>query len=247
MAVAVSVAPSAAADEVITGTAVTSGGNGSTTQDWTYSSPGLLGTGTLHTDFTIDFSTTPATTTGFPTLTRADGATLSGTGSGTVDISQVPYPVTTTFTMANGTGALAGVTAVIVLTGTSSGPGITGDVFTMSGSLSTQGAPPPTAQATAACDGEIGLILLSIQDESDETYDVYIDGFLVDQDVTDTGEEPFAYETPEAGTYPVDVYWIEGDVDILNAEVEVDCEPDDTDTPTAPQAEPAAVQPAFAG
>jgi hypothetical protein len=247
MALATSAVPSAAADEVITGTAVTSGGNGSTTQEWTYSSPGLLGTGTLHTDFTIDFSTSPATTTGVPVLTRADGATLSGTGSGTVDISQFPYPVTTTFTMTTGTGALAGATAVIVLTGTSGGPGVTGDVFTMSGSLSTQGSPQPTAEATAECEGDIGLIVLSIEDASDETYDVYIDGFLVDPDVTDTGAEPFVYETPEDGSYSVDVYWIEGDVDILDAQVAVACEPDGTSPPTAPQAEPVTAQPTLAG
>jgi hypothetical protein len=247
LALATSAVPSAAADEVITGTAVTSGGNGSTTQEWTYSSPGLLGTGTLHTDFTIDFSTTPATTTGVPVLTRADGATLSGTGSGTVDISQFPYPVTTTFTMANGTGALAGVTAVVVLTGTSGGPGVTGDVFTMSGSLTTQGAPQPTAEAFAACEGETGLIVLSIADQSQETYDVFIDGFLVDPEVTDTGGEPFVYETSEDGSYPVDVYWIEGDVDILNAQVDVDCQPDATTTPTAPQAEAVRAEPTFPG
>src|SRR6187402_1561857 len=73
MVVAATGYPASAADEVLTGTAVTSGGNGSTTQEWTYSSPGVLGSGTLHTDFTIDFSTTPATTTGIPVLTRSDG------------------------------------------------------------------------------------------------------------------------------------------------------------------------------
>ena len=131
--------PASAAVEAITGVAVTSGGgtnpDGTLFQNMTYTSSGLLGTGTLHTDFTIDFSTSPVTTSGFPVLTRSDGATLSGTGVSTVDLSQYPYAAHGTFTLANGTGALAGVTAVIELTGFSRGPEVIGDEQTMSGTV----------------------------------------------------------------------------------------------------------------
>lgn len=131
------IAPAAAATEAVTGTATTSGGNGSTTQDWVYSSPGLLGSGTIHNDFVLIFGQNPLRTEGTAVITRADGATLTATGTGTVDLSSYPYPVVANWTVTSGTGTLAGVTGEIVLSGTSRGPGMVGDVFTMSGTLTT--------------------------------------------------------------------------------------------------------------
>jgi hypothetical protein len=250
--VAASALPASAADEPITGTAVTSGGDGASFQDWTYSSPGLLGTGTIHSEFTIDFSTTPFTTSGFNVLTRSDGATLSGTGTGTVDISQSPFVVTTTSIMGNGTGALSGVTAVIVLTGTISGPGSTGDVFTMSGTVTTGGGGVPLVGVGPECDGDVGLIVVTISDDSDFTYDIFVDGELIDSDVPIDGEEDLVIEVPDDGSYFVEVDWVEAEATILNETVAVDCAPDETTTPTvpaspAPVAEAVVAQPEFTG
>ena len=52
------------------------------------------------------------------------------------------------FTVTSGTGTLAGVTGEIVLTGTSRGPGAVGDVFTMTGTLTT---PPPMPTGKDQC------------------------------------------------------------------------------------------------
>ena len=233
LVVAASALPASAADEPITGTAVTSGGDGASIQDWTYSSPGLLGTGTLHSEFTIDFTTSPLTTSGVNVLTRSDGATLSGTGTGTVDISQSPFVVTTTSIMGNGTGALEGVTAVIVLTGTVAGPGSTGDAFTMSGTVTTGGGGVPLVDVGTECDGAVGLIVLTIADDSDFTYDLFVDGELIDSDVAIDGEEELVIEVSEDGDYFVEVDWVEAEATILNETVTVECAPDPT-SPTAP-------------
>ena len=249
VAFAASVLPASAADEPITGTAVTSGGDGASFSDWTYSSPGVLGTGTLHTDFTIDFSTSPATTSGFPVLTRSDGATLSGTGSGTVDISQTPIAVTTTFTMSNGTGLLAGVTAVIVLTGTVSGAGSTGDEFTMSGTVTTPTqveGDVPVVEVGTECEGDVGVIIVIISDNNQYTYDLFIDGELIDSDVGIDGEEELVIEVLDDGDYLVEVDWIQDESTILNETVTVECAPDETTTP-APEAEAVVAEPGFTG
>jgi hypothetical protein len=141
-------APVDAATEQVTGTATTSGGNGITTTDFVYSSPGVLGSGTMHFDFTITFEPPGITTEGTGILTRSDGATLSGTETSTVDLSTTPFPVVIQFTVTSGTGALAGASGEIVFTGTSRGPGQVGDVFTMTGTLTT---PPPVPTDKDQC------------------------------------------------------------------------------------------------
>jgi hypothetical protein len=142
--------PVGAAAEPVTGTATTSGGNGFTTVDLVYSSPGVLGSGTMHFDFVI-IPGQPGvgfTTEGTGVLTRSDGATLTGTETSTVDLTTTPFPVVIHFTVTSGTGALAGTTGEIVLTGASRGPGAVGDVFTMTGTLTT---PPPVPTDKDQC------------------------------------------------------------------------------------------------
>jgi hypothetical protein len=134
-------APTEAATEVVTGTATTSGGNGITTTDFVYSSPGILGSGTMHFDFVLIPVPGGFRTQGTGVVTRSDGATLTGTETGTGDLTTSPFPVVIQFTVTAGTGALAGATGEIVLTGTSRGPGAIGDVFAMTGTLTT---PVPT-------------------------------------------------------------------------------------------------------
>jgi hypothetical protein len=134
--------PVGAATEPVTGTATTSGGNGFTTTDFVYSSPGILGLGTMHFDFVLIPDPPGLRTEGTGVLTRSDGATLTGTETSTVDLTTTPFPVVIRFTVTSGTGALAGTTGEIVLTGTSQGPGAVGDVFTMTGTLTTPPAVP---------------------------------------------------------------------------------------------------------
>jgi hypothetical protein len=133
-------APVGALTEPVTGTATTSGGNGFTTTDFVYTSPGVLGSGTMHFDFVLIPGPPGLRTEGTGVLTRSDGATLTGTETGTVDLTTTPFAVVIHFTVTSGTGALAGATGEIVLSGTSRGPGAVGDVFTMAGTLTT---PPP--------------------------------------------------------------------------------------------------------
>jgi hypothetical protein len=142
MMAAFMVAPAGAATEVVTGTATTSGGNGTTTQDFVYSSPGVLGSGTMHFDFVLIAEGGGFRFEGTGILTRSDGATLTGTETGTTSLSMFPFPVVSHFTVTSGTGALAGVSGEIVLTGASHGPGTVGDVFTMSGTLTTPARVP---------------------------------------------------------------------------------------------------------
>jgi hypothetical protein len=138
------IAPAEAATEVVTGTATTTGGNGFTTTDFVYSSPGILGSGTIHNDFVLIPEPPGFRLEGTGVFTRSDGATLSGTLSGTVDLSTTPVHVTGSFIPTSGTGGLAGVTGEIVTTGDPVGPpGSVGDVFTMSGTL-TIPSPVPT-------------------------------------------------------------------------------------------------------
>jgi hypothetical protein len=136
-------APAHAATEVVTGTATTSGGNGFTTTDFVYSSPGILSSGTIHNDFVLIPEPPGFRTEGTGVFTRSDGATLTGTTTGAVDLSRFPFPVTIHFTLTSGTGGLAGATGEIMLIGTSQGPGAVGDVFSMSGTLTTP-LPVPT-------------------------------------------------------------------------------------------------------
>lgn len=141
-------APIGAVTETVTGTATTSGGNGFTTTDFVYTSPGVLGSGTMHFDFVLIPAPPGLRTEGTGVLTRSDGATLTGTETSTVDLTTTPFPVVIRFTVTSGTGALAGATGEIVLTGTSRGPGAVGDVFTMAGTLTTS---PPVPTDKAQC------------------------------------------------------------------------------------------------
>lgn len=142
-------APAGAATEAVTGTATSSGGNGFTTADFVYSSPGILGSGTMHSDFVLISDPPGSRTEGTGVLTRSDGATLTGTVTGTVNASATGgFDVVAHFTVTSGTGTLAGVTGEIVLTGTVAGPGSVGDVFTMTGTLT---IPSPVATDKDQC------------------------------------------------------------------------------------------------
>lgn len=141
-------APVGAVTEPVTGTATTSGGNGFTTTDFVYSSPGILGSGTMHFDFVLIPAPPGLRTEGTGVLTRSDGAMLTGTETSTVDLTTTPFPVVIHFTVSSGTGALAGAAGEIVLTGTSRGPGAVGDVFTITGTLTT---PPPVPTDKNQC------------------------------------------------------------------------------------------------
>jgi hypothetical protein len=135
-------APAGAATEAVTGTATSSGGNGFTTADFAYSSPGVLGSGSIHSEFVLVPDPPGALGTGV--LTRSDGATLSGPLTSTVNASASGgFDVVAHFTLASGTGGLNGVTGEIVLTGNLRGPGAVGDSFTMTGTL-TMGPPVAT-------------------------------------------------------------------------------------------------------
>ena len=46
-------APAGAVTEAVTGTATSTGGNGLTSADFAYSSPGALGSGTIHSEFVL--------------------------------------------------------------------------------------------------------------------------------------------------------------------------------------------------
>jgi hypothetical protein len=121
--------------EEVTGTATSSGGDGFTTADFDYTSPGILGSGTMHFDFVLIFEEDGVRTEGTGVLTRSDGATLTGTETSTVEPSTSGFAVEVHFTVTSGSWEFAGFTGGIVLTGTTSGPGSIGDVFTMSGTL----------------------------------------------------------------------------------------------------------------
>ena len=136
--------PEGTATEVITGTATSSGGNGFTTADLVYSSPGMLGSGTIHAEFVLISDPPGSRTEGTAVITRSDGATLTGPETSTVNTSPTGgFDVVAHITPTSGTGALAGVTGEIVLAGTVVGPGSVGDVFTMTGTLTTPSASAP--------------------------------------------------------------------------------------------------------
>ncbi len=144
--------PEGTATEVITGTATSSGGNGFTTADFVYSSSGMLGSGTIHAEFVLIADPPGSRTEGTSVITRSDGATLTGPGTSTVNTSPTGgFDVVVHSTLTSGTGALAGVTGEIVLTGTVVGPGSVGDLFTMTGTLTT---PSPSATDKDRCKDE---------------------------------------------------------------------------------------------
>ena len=143
---ALGVEPASAATETVTGTATTSGGDNISTTDFTYTSPGVLGTGSIHNEFVLIFGQNPLRTEGTGVLTRSDGSTLTLDELGTVDLNTFPYPVEIHFVITSGTGALAGASGEFVLTGTSTGPGAVGEAFSMSGSI-TIPSPIPTDRA----------------------------------------------------------------------------------------------------
>ena len=124
--------------EAVTGTATSSGGNGFTTADFVYSSPGILASGTMAFDFVLIPDPPGSRTEGTGVLTRSDGAALTGAETSTVNANPMGgFDVVGHFTVGSGTGALAGVTGEIVLTGIVAGPGSVGDEFTMTGTLTT--------------------------------------------------------------------------------------------------------------
>ena len=140
---ALGVEPAAAATETVTGTATTSGGDNISTTDFTYTSSGVLGTGSIHNEFVLIFGQNPLRTEGTGMLTRSDGSTLTLDEFGTVDLSTFPYPVEIHLVITSGTGTLAGASGEIVLTGTSTGPGGVGEPFSMTGTI-TIPSPVPT-------------------------------------------------------------------------------------------------------
>ncbi|MFL6203836.1 MAG: hypothetical protein ACJ739_00650, partial [Acidimicrobiales bacterium] len=144
---ALGVAPATAATGIVTGTATTSGGDNTSTTEFTYTSSGVLGTGSIHNEFVLVFGQSPLRTEGTGVLTRSDGSTLTLDELGTVDLSRFPYPVEIHFVVTAGTGALAGASGEIVLTGTSTGPGAVGEAFSMTGGI-TLPSPIPSDRAT---------------------------------------------------------------------------------------------------
>ena len=152
VAIVLATGPSFAA-EPVTGTATVSANNGFTSSDFTYSSPGELANGTIHTDFELVFAPPGATTSGTAVLTRSDGSTLSGTETSTVDFGNPAFgfPVHISLHLTTGTGAFAGATADLELVGVSGGPGATGEVFTLSGTLT---MPKPVPTDAEQCKGD---------------------------------------------------------------------------------------------
>jgi len=133
--VLVAATSAAAATSSITGTATITGGTGFTSLDFTYSSPSELGSGTIHLDYVLTFEPPGVTSAGTGVLTRSDGATLTGTETSTADFCCFPLPFVTHFVVISGTGALAGTSGEIVLTGTTEGPAGPSSDFAMTGKL----------------------------------------------------------------------------------------------------------------
>jgi hypothetical protein len=108
----------------------------------------------------------------------------------------------------------------------------------------------PTAAVAAECEGELGLIVLTIADDGEFTYDIYIDGELLEADVTIDGEEELVIEV-EDGDYLVEVDWLQGEGTILEETVTVECAPDETTTtttvPAAPNPGAVVAEPDFTG
>jgi hypothetical protein len=154
-----SAASAGASTQPVTGTATTSNGDGFTTKDFTYSSPGLLGSGTIHFafDLTLVRNTPPNPLfefliNGTGVLTRSDGATLAGTETGTIAVTVSPFPVVIHLAVTSATGGLAGTTGELDLTGGIAVPDSIGDEFAMTGSLTTP-APTPSDKAQCKSDG----------------------------------------------------------------------------------------------
>ena len=128
--------------ETVTGTAIVTGGNATSTGDFVYTTTGILGSGTYHTDFVLDLGLPIFHFQGTGVFTRSDGATLSGTASGTVEFISGSSHVTSSFIPTSGTGGLAGVTGEILSVGNPSPPPSIGAVFTLSGTLTIPSAVP---------------------------------------------------------------------------------------------------------
>lgn len=94
----------------------------------------------------------------------------------------------------------------------------------------------PTATAEGTCEAGEGFILVDIFDTIGATYDIYIDGVLVDEDVTASNGDPYSYGPYDDGLHTVWVYWSTivddkpGFITILDTEVTLDC----TSVPTTP-------------
>jgi hypothetical protein len=110
----------------------------------------------------------------------------------------------------------------------------------------------PSAEAFASCEDGEGFINVGITDDSSETYDVFIDEVLVGDDVTDSDGGFYVYGPYENGVYNVVVLWFpDGEFEILNTDVTVDCEAEPTtvptEEPTTTAQAAAATQPRFTG
>ena len=128
--------PAAADTESITGTTTTIAGNRLYSNEFSYSSPGVLGSGTIHTDYTVSFVPNGFVNVGSFVLTRSDGATtLHGTSTGTGNPTTIPFLVVIRLVVTSGTADFAGATGEIVLTGLTTGPTALGEVADMTGSL----------------------------------------------------------------------------------------------------------------
>jgi hypothetical protein len=105
---------------------------------------------------------------------------------------------------------------------------------------------PPTASADFVCDDTGGAIIrVSIVDDFSTTYDVFIDDELVDDDVTDSDGGFYSYGPVADGVYNVRVFWNQGEEDILDQDLTVDCAVEETTTtaPTTTTTVPPAVAP----
>jgi len=135
----------------VSGTAVTTSNELGTT-DFSYSTAGPLGSGTIHNDYTFTLQPPGLVTSGTAVLTRSDGATLSGITTGTVDFSTLPGPLAVVIQLhlTSGTGAFADASADLTLTGMSAGPGHIGESFALAGTFAapkTKASPPVTPNA----------------------------------------------------------------------------------------------------
>lgn len=106
---------------------------------------------------------------------------------------------------------------------------------------------PPTASADFVCDDAGGAIIrVSIVDDFSTTYDVFIDDELVDDDVTDSDGGFYSYGPVPDGVYNVRVFWNQGETDILDEDLTVDCAVEETTTTTAPTTTTTTAPPAVA-
>ena len=115
------------------------------------------------------------------------------------------------------------------------------------------GPPPPVVSVATDCDGETGLVVVTIADFADFYYDVSIDDVPVASNVTVNLEADLVYEVPD-GNYLVEVDWIQGETTIFSDTVTLACAPVETPTttttttlPPQPATEAVVAEPDFTG